>query len=89
MPERGYDLRSSEGAAAAPSVRRPVRLPGNLRAAVAAAERAIDETGAEVVVGFGGYVTTPAYLAARRRGVPIVVHEQNAGAASRTGSARG
>ena len=43
---------------------------------------------ADVVVGFGGYVSTPAYLAARRRGVPIVVHEANArpGLANRLGA---
>jgi len=29
------------------------------------------------VLGFGGYVSTPAYLAARRLGLPIVIHEQN------------
>ena len=28
--------------------------------------------------GFGGYVAVPAYLAARRRRIPIVVHEANA-----------
>jgi UDP-N-acetylglucosamine--N-acetylmuramyl-(pentapeptide) pyrophosphoryl-undecaprenol N-acetylglucosamine transferase len=28
---------------------------------------------AEIVVGFGGYVAAPAYLAARRRGLPLVV----------------
>ena len=41
-----------------------------------------------MVVGFGGYVSTPAYLAARRRGVPIVVHEANArpGVANRLGA---
>jgi len=32
----------------------------------------------EVVVGFGGYVSVPAYLAARRRRLPLVVHEGNA-----------
>ena len=32
---------------------------------------------ANVVLGFGGYVSTPAYLAARRLGLPIVIHEQN------------
>jgi UDP-N-acetylglucosamine--N-acetylmuramyl-(pentapeptide) pyrophosphoryl-undecaprenol N-acetylglucosamine transferase len=43
---------------------------------------------AQVVVGFGGYVSTPAYLAARRLGLPIVVHEQNArpGLANRLGA---
>jgi UDP-N-acetylglucosamine--N-acetylmuramyl-(pentapeptide) pyrophosphoryl-undecaprenol N-acetylglucosamine transferase len=65
-----------------------LRLPGALRGAVAAARQAIDETGAEVVVGFGGYVSTPAYLAARQRRIPIVVHEQNArpGLANRVGA---
>jgi UDP-N-acetylglucosamine--N-acetylmuramyl-(pentapeptide) pyrophosphoryl-undecaprenol N-acetylglucosamine transferase len=31
-----------------------------------------------VVVGFGGYVSVPAYLVARRRHLPLVVHEGNA-----------
>ena len=75
-----------------PLPRRPtpdwLRLPGRLRAAVRAADRAIVDSGAQVVVGFGGYVATPAYLAARRRGVPVVVHEQNArpGLANRLGA---
>jgi UDP-N-acetylglucosamine--N-acetylmuramyl-(pentapeptide) pyrophosphoryl-undecaprenol N-acetylglucosamine transferase len=40
------------------------------------------------VVGFGGYVALPAYLAARRAKVPVVVHEQNAlpGLANRIGA---
>ncbi len=64
------------------------RLPWRLRAAIAAASRAMDEAAAQVVVGFGGYVSTPAYLAARRLGLPIVVHEQNArpGLANRLGA---
>jgi UDP-N-acetylglucosamine--N-acetylmuramyl-(pentapeptide) pyrophosphoryl-undecaprenol N-acetylglucosamine transferase len=64
------------------------RLPWRLRAAVAAASRALQESAAQAVVGFGGYVSTPAYLAARRLGVPIVVHEQNArpGLANRLGA---
>ena len=89
VPEHGLTL------AVVPRVplpRRPTadwwRLPGRLRAAVAAADRAIDESGAQVVVGFGGYVSTPAYLAARRRGLPVVVHEQNVrpGLANRLGA---
>lgn len=44
--------------------------------------------GANVVVGFGGYVATPAYLAARLERIPIVVHEANAkpGIANRLGA---
>jgi UDP-N-acetylglucosamine--N-acetylmuramyl-(pentapeptide) pyrophosphoryl-undecaprenol N-acetylglucosamine transferase len=89
VPARGYELRVVPKV---PLPRRPsgdlLRLPARLRAAVAAAGAAIDETGAQVVVGFGGYVSTPAYLAARRRHLPIVVHEQNArpGLANRLGA---
>ncbi|MBM6404117.1 undecaprenyldiphospho-muramoylpentapeptide beta-N-acetylglucosaminyltransferase [Phycicoccus sp. CSK15P-2] len=89
VPERGYPLHEVPRV---PFPRRPsadvLRLPGNLRRAVRAAGEALDATGAEVVVGFGGFVASPAYLAARRRGVPVVVHEQNArpGLANRLGA---
>ncbi len=89
VPARGYDLRFVPRV---PLPRRPdaqvLRFPGALRAAVDAALAAIDDTGAQVVVGFGGYVSSPAYLAAKRRGIPIVVHEQNArpGFANRLGA---
>jgi UDP-N-acetylglucosamine--N-acetylmuramyl-(pentapeptide) pyrophosphoryl-undecaprenol N-acetylglucosamine transferase len=38
----------------------------------------MDRLRPDVVVGFGGYVSVPAYLAARRRHLPLVVHEGNA-----------
>ena len=89
VPDRGYPLRAipkvafprKPGAAA-------LRLPGALTGAVAAAGEVLDEVGAQVVVGFGGYVSSPAYLAAKKRGIPIVVHEQNArpGLANRLGA---
>ena len=43
---------------------------------------------ADVVIGFGGYVALPAYLAARRAKRPIVVHEANIrpGLANRVGA---
>jgi UDP-N-acetylglucosamine--N-acetylmuramyl-(pentapeptide) pyrophosphoryl-undecaprenol N-acetylglucosamine transferase len=53
-------------------------VPARLRGAVAEAARLLDRVRADVVLGFGGYVSTPVYLAARRRKVPIVIHEQNA-----------
>ncbi|MFH5822583.1 UDP-N-acetylglucosamine--N-acetylmuramyl-(pentapeptide) pyrophosphoryl-undecaprenol N-acetylglucosamine transferase [Georgenia sp. AZ-5] len=89
VPEAGYPLRIVPRAALP---RRPspelLRLPGNLLGAVRAAAEAITSSGAQVVVGFGGYVATPAYLAARRLGVPVVIHEQNArpGLANRLGA---
>lgn len=89
VPERGFDLIEVPKV---PLPRRPTpdwfRLPRRLRQAVEAAGAAIDDLGAQVVVGFGGYVSTPVYLAARARGVSVVVHEQNArpGLANRLGS---
>ena len=53
-------------------------VPSRLGRAVGDAGRLLDRVGADVVVGFGGYVSTPVYLAARRRKLPIVIHEQNA-----------
>jgi UDP-N-acetylglucosamine--N-acetylmuramyl-(pentapeptide) pyrophosphoryl-undecaprenol N-acetylglucosamine transferase len=78
VPLRGYDL------ALIPAVPLPrslsadlLSVPGRLSGAVGAAADVLDDARAEVVVGLGGYVATPAYLAARRRRVPIVVHEAN------------
>jgi UDP-N-acetylglucosamine--N-acetylmuramyl-(pentapeptide) pyrophosphoryl-undecaprenol N-acetylglucosamine transferase len=45
-------------------------------------------TGANLLIGFGGYVSAPAYLAARSLKIPIVIHEANAkpGLANRLGA---
>jgi UDP-N-acetylglucosamine--N-acetylmuramyl-(pentapeptide) pyrophosphoryl-undecaprenol N-acetylglucosamine transferase len=63
-------------------------VPGRLLGAVRATAAVLDRCGAEVLVGFGGYVATPGYLAARSRGVQIVVHEANSrpGLANRIGA---
>ena len=47
--------------------------------------------GADVLIGFGGYVSGSAYIAARMTGVPIVAHEANAkaGFANRLAAALG
>jgi len=48
----------------------------------------IASRGVDIVVGFGGYAAAPAYVAARRNGIPIVIHEANAlpGIANKWGS---
>jgi UDP-N-acetylglucosamine--N-acetylmuramyl-(pentapeptide) pyrophosphoryl-undecaprenol N-acetylglucosamine transferase len=55
-----------------------LRTPMRLRTTVKAALDVLDRVQPDVVVGFGGYVSVPAYLAARHRHLPIVVHEGNA-----------
>ena len=89
VPERGYHL---ELITPVPLPRKPsgdlMRLPLRVRRAIRQTRAVLDDVDADVVVGFGGYVALPAYLAARRRGVPVVVHEANASAgwANRVGA---
>ncbi|MEO3763575.1 undecaprenyldiphospho-muramoylpentapeptide beta-N-acetylglucosaminyltransferase [Streptomyces sp. B8F3] len=89
VPERGYELALIP---AVPLPRKPtpelITVPGRLRGTIRAAEEVLERTKADCVVGFGGYVALPGYLAAKRRGVPIVVHEANArpGLANKIGS---
>ncbi len=79
IPARGYPL---ELIPPVPLPRKPnldlLKTPGRLAAAVRAAGTVLDRVQADVLVGFGGYVAVPAYLAARKRKIPIVVHEANA-----------
>jgi UDP-N-acetylglucosamine--N-acetylmuramyl-(pentapeptide) pyrophosphoryl-undecaprenol N-acetylglucosamine transferase len=63
-----------------------LRVPFDLISSVLQSNAVIKH--ADVVVGFGGYVSAPAYIAARLSRVPIVIHEANAkpGWANRLGS---
>lgn len=89
VPQRGYDLGLIP---AVPLPRKPtpklITVPGRLRGTIKAAEEIIERAKADCVVGFGGYVALPGYLAAKRLRVPIVVHEANArpGLANRIGA---
>ncbi|WP_424185611.1 undecaprenyldiphospho-muramoylpentapeptide beta-N-acetylglucosaminyltransferase [Actinokineospora sp. G85] len=88
VPKRGYPL---EMIPPVPMPRKPnvdlLKLPLKVRAAIKDTREVLDRVGADVVVGFGGYVALPAYLAARGR-VPIVVHDSNAkaGLANKVGA---
>jgi UDP-N-acetylglucosamine--N-acetylmuramyl-(pentapeptide) pyrophosphoryl-undecaprenol N-acetylglucosamine transferase len=89
VPERGYELLTVPRL---PFPRRPnrdlLRFPGRWRQTVRVARAHLRERGVDVVAGFGGYASAPAYLAARREKVPIAIHEANArpGLANRLGA---
>jgi UDP-N-acetylglucosamine--N-acetylmuramyl-(pentapeptide) pyrophosphoryl-undecaprenol N-acetylglucosamine transferase len=89
VPAAGYAL---ELIPPVPLPRKPsgelLRVPGRLRGAVRSTLEVFDRVQPDVVVGYGGYVSMPAYLAARRRRLPLVVHEQNAlpGLANKVGA---
>ncbi|MGB3302958.1 undecaprenyldiphospho-muramoylpentapeptide beta-N-acetylglucosaminyltransferase [Gordonia sp. (in: high G+C Gram-positive bacteria)] len=86
VPERGYDLRLI------PPVPLPRKLgvelaktPWRVARSVSATRKVFADVNADVVIGFGGYVALPAYMAARSyiRGghrVPVILHEANASA---------
>lgn len=89
VPERGYPL------LIVPRLPMPrklnsyaVRFPRAFADSVKKVEAYIKQFEIDVVVGFGGYASAPAYRAARNLNVPYVVHEANAlpGYANRVGS---
>ncbi|MCK7636649.1 UDP-N-acetylglucosamine--N-acetylmuramyl-(pentapeptide) pyrophosphoryl-undecaprenol N-acetylglucosamine transferase [Corynebacterium sp. P7202] len=79
VPARGYELALIDPV---PVPRKPgmdlLRLPLRVRRAVGQTVDVLREVEADVLIGFGGYVAAPAYLAARRLGIPFFVHEANA-----------
>ncbi|WP_194408771.1 UDP-N-acetylglucosamine--N-acetylmuramyl-(pentapeptide) pyrophosphoryl-undecaprenol N-acetylglucosamine transferase [Microbacterium cremeum] len=79
VPERGYELLIVDKV---PFPRRPnraaVAFPARFRRAIGQVRAHIASRSVDVVVGFGGYASAPAYVAARRERVPVVVHEANA-----------
>ncbi|RTE48114.1 undecaprenyldiphospho-muramoylpentapeptide beta-N-acetylglucosaminyltransferase [Actinobaculum sp. 352] len=87
VPAAGFELFAIERV---PFPRRPGRaaltFPARFRRAISQAEDVLD--GVSVAVGFGGFASTPVYAAAKRRGIPVVIHEQNAkpGLANRYGA---
>ncbi len=97
VPKRGYQL---ELITPVPLPRKfsgdLARLPPRVWRAVRETRAVLDAVHADVVIGFGGYVALPAYLAARGlpfapklgRRVPVVIHEANAraGLANRVGA---
>jgi UDP-N-acetylglucosamine--N-acetylmuramyl-(pentapeptide) pyrophosphoryl-undecaprenol N-acetylglucosamine transferase len=88
IPAQGYDLRFIPAFQLPRSVNLDLlRTPDRMWRSARAAGAVIDEVGAEAVVGFGGYVSVPAYLAAWRRELPLVIHEVNVppGVANRMG----
>ena len=88
VPEAGFELVTIPRV---PFPRRPnayaLAFPVRFARAVRQLRRLLRDRQIDVVVGFGGYASTPAYVAARGR-VPIVIHEANAlpGLANRLGA---
>lgn len=89
VPARGFELVTIERI---PFPRRiglyALRFPFKFFKAVTQIGELISNRGVDVVIGFGGYASAPAYIAAQRSGTPYVIHEANAlpGMANRLGA---
>lgn len=88
IPAAGFELRQ------VPAYQLPRSLnldlaatPARMLKSMKAGRAVLDDVDADIVVGFGGYVAVPAYLAAWRRHTPLVIHEMNVppGVANRLG----
>lgn len=79
VPARGFDLRLIDPV---PVPRRPnldlLKLPVRVVKAVQQARKVLRDVHADALIGFGGYVSAPGYLAARSLGIPFFIHEANA-----------
>ena len=79
VPERGFELLTI---ARLPFPRKPslyaIRFPRLFLTAVKQIEKMIADKKIDVLVGFGGYASAPAYVAAQRSRIPYVIHEANA-----------
>ncbi|MDO4241898.1 MAG: UDP-N-acetylglucosamine--N-acetylmuramyl-(pentapeptide) pyrophosphoryl-undecaprenol N-acetylglucosamine transferase [Microbacteriaceae bacterium] len=89
VPERGFELVTIPRL---PFPRKPgayaLKFPAAYKRTVRAVVELIKTRNVDAVVGFGGYASSPAYSAARKAGIPFVIHEANArpGLANRFGA---
>ncbi len=87
VPDAGFDLelitRVRVPRSLSPDL---LKVPGSLRRSISESKNILRD--ADLLIGFGGYVCAPAYLAAKSLKVPIVIHEANAepGWANRLGA---
>ena len=89
VPEAGYTLLTIEKVPAPRRINAGLlTFPAKLGRTITGVRAILRENHVDVVVGVGGYVSTPAYLAAKSLGIPIVIHEANArpGLANRLGA---
>jgi UDP-N-acetylglucosamine--N-acetylmuramyl-(pentapeptide) pyrophosphoryl-undecaprenol N-acetylglucosamine transferase len=77
VPAAGFELKIIPKVAIS---RRPsfswIKVPFDLIASIMLCRKILSNS--NLLIGFGGYVSGPAYLAARSLGIPIVIHEANA-----------
>jgi len=87
VPDAGFDLQLITRVRVPRSLSLDlIKVPESLRRSVSESKKILKD--ADLLIGFGGYVCAPAYLAAKSLKVPSVIHEANAepGWANRLGA---
>lgn len=87
VPQAGFDLKLTTRVRVPRSLSPALlKVPCLLQQAIAESKEILQ--GADLLIGFGGYVCAPAYIAAHSLRIPIVIHEANAkpGWANRLGT---
>ena len=79
VPRAGYDLRviDAHGLERKLTVQNLKNLYATYKS-IKEAKGILQEFGPDVVVGTGGYICVPVVLAAKKLGIPVVLHESNA-----------
>ncbi|PJM76172.1 UDP-N-acetylglucosamine--N-acetylmuramyl-(pentapeptide) pyrophosphoryl-undecaprenol N-acetylglucosamine transferase [Bifidobacterium simiarum] len=79
VPAAGFDMDTIEKVPFPRSINRAAfAFPARWIREVNKVKTILTERHADVLVGVGGYASAPAYYAAHKLGIPIVIHEQNA-----------
>ena len=89
VPRSGYPLKLIDSVPFPRNINlEAVKFPLRMRRAVRQAKEFFRNDKVDVVIGFGGYASAPAYLAARSLGLCTIVHEANstAGMANKLGA---
>lgn len=89
VPAAGFPLHTVERVSAPRTLNADMfTFPGRLRRVIKDVDALVAKLTPDAIVGFGGYVSAPAYWVAKRRHLPVVIHEQNArpGLANRVGA---
>ena len=83
VPKAGYALKCLPGAGltrgmSRKAIKKNVKVVGDLMSSIKECKKIIQEFGADVIVGTGGYASYPALRAGHKLGIPTCVHESNA-----------
>jgi len=79
VPARGFELKLINPVPVPRKIGADLlKLPFRLVKTVYQTRKILKQHNTDVLIGFGGYVAAPGYIAAKLAGIPFIVHEANA-----------